>query len=461
MHRCTLLALTLTLGALFCLAAQPPTTAAPAATDSIADALPPAVCEAIPLFKGDHSAWGRNLANFQGADLVVRTPQAWEAFWRKHTATITPAPPVPPVDFTAFLVVATIQGPQTSGGGPNTAILGLQYDGGFVHIRVFDDRRPGPLDVITNPFHIVLVRRACLPPNASIVFEHVAPAPGTGVVIGHVLAQAPDANPRPLAGAHVCLRNPDDESLTRHTHTGLDGSFFFVDVPPRGYELAADAPGFAPLAVPLLVPPDALVGRDLLLTPLPPAAGAIVGHVTQPGPAGVLPLPGATLQLTRDDQILATALADPNGDYSFNPVAPGPYVLRAFKVGFIPQAVALLLAPGQILEQSFLLVPESTNPFGRFVGRVWGTSSAGTQIPLGGATVRLQGTSAVVREVITNNEGRFVMEQVPPGPYLAVAQKTGWSRQQATVTIVAGQTTEQVFVLTPATALTLVSQPAP
>jgi len=462
MPKCVMLALTLVLGASLCTAAKPPAAAAVAeAAENLVEVVPPTACDVVPLFKGDQSGWGRNLPGFQGADLVIRDPRAWEAFWRLHTGNITPAPELPPIDFTHSVVIATVQGIQTSGGGPNTAILGLRADGGLVHIRVFDDERPGMLDVITNPFHIVLVRRECLPPSASFVFEHVAPIPGTSVVTGHVAAQEPNAPLRPIPGAHVALSGANDEALTRHARTGLDGTFFFVDVPPRAYELTAEAPGFVPLTVPLEVPADALIGRDLVLLPQPPVPAAIVGHVAQPGTAGLVPLPGAILQLTREDQILATVVTDPNGVYGFNPVEPGPYVLRAGKEGFVPQAVALIVAAGQTLEQNFVLVPQPADVFGRFVGRVWGLAADGTQVPLGGATVRLLGNTTVVREVITNNEGRFVMEAVPPGQYVAVAKKPAWIAKEAPVTIVAGQTAERVFVLEPVPTVAATLTPAP
>ena len=87
-------------------------------------------------------------------------------------------------------------------------------------MRIVDDERPGPLDVITNPFHIVTVARECIPDGANVSFRHLAPRPDLGVVRGRVFVPTDAIDWRGLPGARVQLLSADGSS--RFAPTGLD-----------------------------------------------------------------------------------------------------------------------------------------------------------------------------------------------------------------------------------------------
>jgi hypothetical protein len=450
------------------LAAMAQTRTAPAAPDAtiakepvtqaVGDGLPTDAlcpCRLLTIAKGDRSGWGHNVPGFMGADLIIRDPDAWKAFWSIHTAGIIPPPPPPPIDFLRQVVIATIQGIQTSGGGPNTAIVGLEQRGPFVAIGIFDDERPGPLDVLTNPFHIVAVERRCLPPQSSVVFEHAAPLPGTSVVEGHVFAGRPEAPPAPLPGAIVTLAGPNTDPAPARASTGVDGTYFFVNVPRGAYLLHAEARGFEPAEAPLQVPADARVGHDFLLRPLPPPA-RVTGQVMHPIPGGVGPLPGTLMQLMYEGAVAAQTGTDERGMYLFPEVRPGKYVLRASHVGFAPQAVEIAVEPGQTVVRNFLLQPEQ-QPRGALVGKVLGAPNANERIPLADAAVMVLSSTGIVATAMTDLRGDFGIPDLPPGQYIAIAAKPGWKPQQAPVEILAGQATEHVFTLEPM----LRDEPAP
>ena len=142
--------------------------------------------------KGEISYFRYGDDQFSGGDMVIRDPGTWAWFWQKHTAGITPERPVPFVEFKKEMVLVSLLGYQTSGGGPDIEIQymeeiqspslrsALNIPTG---IRVFasDNRKPGLLDVITNPFHLVKVKN--FTPNTytayplryyfmSVLFEH-------------------------------------------------------------------------------------------------------------------------------------------------------------------------------------------------------------------------------------------------------------------------------------------------
>lgn len=123
--------------------------------------------------KGEISYFQYGDPEFTGAEMVIKDPRTWIGFWQKHREGMVPAPPVPFVDFKVHMVLVAILGYQTSGGGPGIEIVSIENPYGAAPrgarnlvVRVVENTEPGPLDLITNPFHIVKVRRA-----ASVIFE--------------------------------------------------------------------------------------------------------------------------------------------------------------------------------------------------------------------------------------------------------------------------------------------------
>lgn len=124
--------------------------------------------------KGETSYFGYGDPEFSGADMVIKDRRTWIWFWKKHTEGILPAPSLPVVDFKVDMVLVAILGYQTSGGGPGIEIASILENpsgppprpGKNLYVRVEENTQPGPLDLITNPFHIVKVRKA-----VSVTFE--------------------------------------------------------------------------------------------------------------------------------------------------------------------------------------------------------------------------------------------------------------------------------------------------
>lgn len=233
------------------------------------------VCQPKTIALGDISGWNYNTPGFMGEDLIIRDNTAYQQFWMKHTAHIFPPPMAPYVDFSQQVVLGVVQGMQTTGGGPNIIITNIvswpaptAVTRPTVTVLVSDDERPGPLAIITNPYHIVVLPRACVPPNASVSFRHLAPQPGTSIVRGRVFAPANSVDWLPLEGAKVTLA-ASNAVAPRVTTSGFDGSFFFIPVAPGNYILDADAPPYCGDAIGVGVPPNALIDREFYLLPSP------------------------------------------------------------------------------------------------------------------------------------------------------------------------------------------------
>ena len=96
---------------------------------------------------------------FSGEFKVIREQQEWEDFWADHKSGMFPEPPLPEVDFKGNMVLVALMGNfPTSGYGigiEHTARHGQTLTA-YYH-QVFD---PGMLPVVTNPYHIIEVKKA-------------------------------------------------------------------------------------------------------------------------------------------------------------------------------------------------------------------------------------------------------------------------------------------------------------
>lgn len=107
---------------------------------------------------------------FTGLDVVIQNQESWQEFWTRHTSGLFPQPALPDIDFESQMVIVAIMGYQSSG-GPSTSITGVFLDStdGTLHVGVADNREPGFLTVITNPYHIVVVPVVSF---VSVSFDH-------------------------------------------------------------------------------------------------------------------------------------------------------------------------------------------------------------------------------------------------------------------------------------------------
>jgi|GEM_PF-4156053 len=128
----------------------------------------PVLFETIEQGEVSHYRYGDS--SFAGADILIKDRRTWMEFWAAHTSGIEPPPPLPYVDFLNEMVIVTLLGYQTTGGGSKIGVfrIGLGFNGKLL-VFVEDRVRPGLLQVITNPFHIVRLKKL---PIRSVVFEH-------------------------------------------------------------------------------------------------------------------------------------------------------------------------------------------------------------------------------------------------------------------------------------------------
>lgn len=82
-------------------------------------------------------------------------------------------------------------------------------------------------------------------------------------------------------------------------------------------------------------------------------------------------------------------------------------------------------------------------------GEISGTVTDFTDTPVEDALLTLIADGDTVTSSITSEEGNFVMIGIPAGDYSLVCAKEGYVSQDSSLSVAAGQTTEQNFVLVP------------
>ncbi len=97
----------------------------------------------------------------QPTQIVVTNETQWTELWKKHSGQVQPSKPAPKINFNQESVIFVSLG-QKKSGGYSVEITDVQIVDGKPEIKV-RTRSPKPggmqLQALTNPFHIVAVRR--------------------------------------------------------------------------------------------------------------------------------------------------------------------------------------------------------------------------------------------------------------------------------------------------------------
>jgi hypothetical protein len=297
---------------------------------------------------------------------------------------------------------------------------------------VVDAERPG--FKTQHPETVVLVAE-----TATINLIMLATPPGQ--ISGRVI----DINNQPVRGALVRATNTTDPELTREIVTDPDGTFLIPRVPVGTWDVTVAGLAFGGYTLPPVQPtPDGVYRNvqvrsgettavgDFVLEPEP---GTVTGTVTDANTGN--PIPNARVTAVAGTNTRADVTTDANGLYTFS-VPAGEYVITAVAPGYAPESQTLNVPANTTTTLNFqlsLLPPGSAS--GRIVRRFGGA-------PEPGVTVRLLfGTTEVVPPVTTDANGNYSFTNVPPGEYVVIPEKSGFTftPNQRTITVNSNQNT--------------------
>lgn len=212
---------------------------------------------------------------------------------------------------------------------------------------------------------------------------------------------------RLVPGAALTLIDQRGRQVARVIGTSDGG--YSIDAPgPGNYVLIASATGHSPIAVNVAVA-DRAVRTDLTLTGL----GELSGTVRRT-PTGE-PLAAATVTVTdQRGEVVASATSDGNGSYLCHGVVPGTYTLVAVADHMRPSATALTVPDSGLLRHDIELSPMAV-----LTGSA--RSENGRSLEDIQITV-LDAAGEVNATVRTDENGRYVVTDLPEGQYTVVAR---------------------------------------
>lgn len=293
-------------------------------------------------------------------------------------------------------------------------------------------------------------------------------ASGTGSVTGRLVLPAGNGG----RAAEVFTFTLDNADLS--VPLGVDGGFAINGVAAGLHTLTIHSPRHAvAVAVQVASGQQTSVG-DLV----PQDAGQISGLVTrsdtkEPIPGALITISEAVAVNSADVSPLPVRIArtDASGSYAVPGIPVGEYVVTAAKPGYASASATVSVSAAATTPADFALAPQAAQGAGSMTGTVYMVTDTGSQTPVPGALVRLAPRDYVgIMEPLpasvapgagghpgrgpewvtfTDDQGNYTLSNVPAGDYLAVAVRAGLDADRQAVTITAGQTLTQNFLLKP------------
>ncbi len=263
---------------------------------------------------------------------------------------------------------------------------------------------------------------------------------GDAAVFGMV--RGPDR--RPLAGARVELYDPDPMTKNpplRECVSDTSGTFRLekINASERLYILLARAEGCAPVAEYILLRDEA-TERNISLSAGVECAGVVVDALTS------LPLGQATVYHPVRGGIcfrpLGVVDTSPMGEFRFPSVAQGTVKVLVECPGYRSAQVTLTTP---ITNAVIALVPGGGTIRGETISRL-------TDKPEPRVKVALL-SEALITTTLSDDEGRFVFENLPAGKFTLIGVKNGMPGLAETVTLSERETREGVRIIVPASLL--------
>ncbi|MBW8767561.1 MAG: carboxypeptidase regulatory-like domain-containing protein, partial [Geodermatophilales bacterium] len=220
--------------------------------------------------------------------------------------------------------------------------------------RQIDRARSGPYgDYELHPSaggtYLLIASAPNLAPNAAMVALADSPVHRDVVLAGSALLHGTvrGGDDEPLAGALVTLTDVQGEVVGSAITAG-DGRFAVRELLAGTYTLAAQAPGYQPVATTVQLGDGATVEQDVVLLGGASVRGVVRAHTDQ------RPIQEATVTLLDETgNVLATTVTGEKGEYAFEDLMEGDYNLVAS--GFAPVAAGLRVVAGVEVEHDVTL----------------------------------------------------------------------------------------------------------
>lgn len=258
---------------------------------------------------------------------------------------------------------------------------------------------------------------------------NVTLTPDPGAIIGTIT----DTGGNPLS--NVLIRVVDDTGfLVGTVLTDSNGTYVFNGLAPGNYTVTAIADGFQSASTGAIVQSNetTIVDQSLVSNP-----GSIAGTVTPV-------VDGTLLTLTTSNGVpIGTSLADSNGNFQFDNLQPGQYIVTATAPNYQTSTAGATVVSDQTTAVSITIVP---NP-----AEVGGVITDTSGSPVTNATIQVIDVNGTVLQTGgTDQSGQYVIGNLPPGAFTLVVNAQDFSSATDGITLEPGQIiTNANFVLIP------------
>ena len=223
--------------------------------------------------------------------------------------------------------------------------------------------------------------------------------------------QAKDGGGLPLPDVNVSASNVTT-GITFFSSTNGTGAFN-LSLPSGVYNISASRVNYSSNVTyhGIVVGPNDASGIDFTLSEV---LGRVFGFIT----AGNVSVGGVTITLSNMEGNFTSQSQLPFGHYSVEGVAPGVYVAKAEKAGYMPANAPypVIVTRGSSVQLNFSVVVQPA--------RVYGTVKVGST-PEKDVTIQLLLDGVVKKEAKTDSAGNYSFANLLPGEYLLQLSKEG------------------------------------
>lgn len=218
-----------------------------------------------------------------------------------------------------------------------------------------------------------------------------------------------------------------------------NGQFFITNLPLGSLNVSASKRGFGITTKGIIIQEGQIAETRLELVSDPGTlSGTIINQLTGN------PISGATIKIIDSTQsTVISVLSADDGMYAVSGLAPGRYQVNVTAVNFDTNLSGVFIFADETTIDNVALTPDP----GSLTGTVT-SFSTGIPIPNASITVRAFGVSGPIIAVsVTDNEGRYLVNNLPPGVYTVIANASGFGTAEASEEVFSNQVSIQNLVL--------------
>lgn len=244
-----------------------------------------------------------------------------------------------------------------------------------------------------------------------------------------------DANTSlPIQGA---LIEAERGNVVRYTDTtDINGNYTLSNVKPSTYDLICSMSGYQTQIVGVKAQNNQTTVVDFALDL---NGGTISGTVSDAVTS--MHIPGATVNIYQNSQLISTQITNGAGFYSVADLAPGMYIVEAKAATYQTLAESATVMGGMTTTVDIAL---QSNP-GAISGQV---TDAATMIPIADVLVEVFSNSVLIGFDNTDASGNYSIPDLAPGDYVVVTTSDNYADQSTGAEVTANTTTIVNFALT-------------